>query len=82
LAHALVAEALGIGLTGETLVVLTTRRAASLARLLWEWPRGSGWLSGASPLFSHHPARVNQRRAIWLHPVRRPAGQVSPAGGS
>jgi len=44
---------------------------------------GRASMTTALPIkLSHHPARVNQRRAIWLHPVRRPAGQVSPAGGS
>ncbi len=34
-------------------MVLTPLRVASADRAFCEWPRGFGWLSGASPLLDH-----------------------------
>jgi len=46
--------------------VLTPAFLACAARVFWEWPRGCGWLSGASPLDDHgsfFPARLGQQQA-------------------
>ena len=65
--------------TSAARAVLIPLWVAAWACLVWEWPRGSGWLSGASPLLCHgsvFPARcVSSSPATQMTAIRTTSGR-------